>query len=88
VSYQRGNPEVREYMRDHSEEVRKVAKLYVALKGMELTELEEFAFVLGVDVVKCRAHYKDALITAVVKVSPEKALEVLAGQGILLPGQR
>jgi len=58
----RGNPEVREWMKEHKEEVEGVQEKYDALKMLSLGELAEMADDEGVDVSKV----KELLISKII----------------------
>lgn len=78
------DPEVKAWMKDHEEEVARIERLYNLLKDMDNAALEDLAIHLRVDVARRHAQFRDNLITDIVKASPEKALEIVSGQGILL----
>ena len=74
-----GDPKVREWMKVHEEEVKRVNFLYSGLSRIHLTDLIPLARSLGVDT----ESHKQRLITDIVKTAPDKAREVLLGQGFL-----
>lgn len=81
--WQRSDPEVKAWMKEHPDVVESVGKLYDALRGKSFEELLEIANHLGVDLAKL----KDRLVTDIIKLVPESARSVIAGQGVLVPGK-
>jgi len=59
-----GNPEVREWMKNHKEEVAKIQQKYDELKDSPIDSLLELAIEVGADLGKV----KDKLIAAVIAV--------------------
>lgn len=81
--YPRSDPLVKSYMTEHPEVVKRIEKLYLALREKSFAELLEFAYSLGIDIERHKEQAKGRLITDIVKSAPDKALEVIEGQGIL-----
>ncbi len=79
-----GDPKVRGWMREHPEKVERVERLYGALKAYgDFTELLRLAYDLGVDVERHEEQAKGKLIADIIRTAPERALELVSGQGVL-----
>ena len=63
-----GNPEVREWMKGHKEEVAKVQQRYDELKELDLAELVDLSVLEDADAIKI----KDALIARIIAAEGTK----------------
>lgn len=79
MTFPRSNPEVKAWMKEHPDVVENIEKLYDTLKVKSFEELLGIANRLNIDLAKL----KDRLVADIIKLAPESARSIIAGQGIL-----